>query len=420
VHCIYSAENKTCLVVDLISTDEEKIKYVGSHLKEGIEHIIFEDSVLHQFPGEIFTAIKSITSVTAVDSTILELSTSVFIRAANLKTLNLANNSIAVLHNNVFFGAYRLDDLNLAHNQIADVHHSAFYKLELLTTLNLNDNRISELEKDTFNDLSSLQNLYLSHNLLQHLDYKLFQFNPQLRVLHLEYNRLLNIDDDIFVNQLHLNTLQLNNNHLKYLVPSKAKVVNIDVNNVTELFINEHVEDLLASNSQIRKITVDNNAVIKKLILGYNNISDVRPVAGLQLLEYLDLSHNNISTVNLTMFVSLHKLDLFLDGNHLKEIAFGKIKYTLPEQKASSWLDHRWNCSYLAWMIKKLDSNGVKLHFASEIYPKRGDSVEGIACRGNKNSNQATEVNNQFADFLEALLEYLRKFSYAFRVAVKG
>ncbi|XP_063514774.1 podocan-like protein 1 isoform X4 [Pongo pygmaeus] len=215
--------------------------------------------------------------------------------------------------------------LSLQNNQLQELPYNELSRLSGLRTLNLHNNLISSeglgslhcpptlpgLPDEAFESLTQLQHIYVAHNKLsvapQFLPRSLrvvdlaanqvmeifpltFGEKPALRSVYLHNNQLSNagLPPDAFRGSEAIATLSLSNNRLSYLPPS----------------LPPSLERLHLQNNLISKVprgALSRQTQLRELYLQHNQLTDsgldATTFSKLHSLEYLDLSHNQLTTV---------------------------------------------------------------------------------------------------------------------------
>jgi len=213
--------------------------------------------------------------------------TSIPFRLTDVRNLELTMCNINLFENESFVSLNELETLNVLLCGLRTIELGAFNGLTKLTHLYIRSNEISEIMPGTFVKMSSLEYLQLDHNRLENLDSDLFSGLVNLKYIHLEYNRLQYLHPDTFLGLPKLQRLYLYNNP-GLQIPTDRH------------FINSHpLSQLYISGCNINSVSVETFA----------NVS---------ALELLDLSINNLRTVDINILKVLPKLsEILLHDNPL-------------------------------------------------------------------------------------------------------
>ena len=245
--------------------------------------------------------------------------------------LSLSNNKISFI-NSKFFSNLQLKYLDLSFNRIISLQ--GFEKFKLLEELNLSNNYIGDEQLNYLSYLTKLKNMNLSNNNLRSEEIKnIINKIKTLQKINLSNN---NIEQLIFEKSNGLIELDLDNNKINYLsfscnigdkfefliylTANENRIQNIEgINNLINL------EYLSLSVNEIRELNIKKLNKLKYLQLKSNLLENFIIYKNNQLLQYIDISFNNINSF--TIFGECKALkNLILDNNKLGDISFGEIK----------------------------------------------------------------------------------------------
>jgi len=264
------------------------------------------------------------------------------IHFTNVQILRLSGNEINLLEKNSFVSMTELKILEITDCELRTIDLGAFNGLKTLTRLSMNGNNLSHILPGTFENMSSLEYIDLSSNRIEHLNSAVFKglgaFNEltkltglsmqgnklseimpgtfenksSLEYLGISSNRIEHLDSDVFSGLVNLKSVHLTANKLKYLHPDTflglPKFQNLKLGKNPGLqiptdgnFINSHSLTLLdISNCNVSSLSVETFA----------NVS---------ALQWLDLSYNNLTTVDINILKALPNLStLYLNANPLQ------------------------------------------------------------------------------------------------------
>ena len=223
-----------------------------------------------------------------------------------LKFLDLSFNRIISL---IGFEKFKLlEELNLSNNYIGDDQLKYLSSLSKLKTLNLSNNNLkSEEIKNIIYNIKSIQKINLSNNNIEQL---IFNKTKGLIELELDNNKL---------NYLSFNSNDKSFEYLMYLSVNENKLKAIDnINNLINL------EYLSLSVNELKTINFSKLTKLKYLQMKSNLLEKFTVNKSNQLLQYIDLSFNNISSLTIMGECSSVK-NLIVDNNKLIGINFGEI-----------------------------------------------------------------------------------------------
>ena len=187
-----------------------------------------------------------------------------FVLLTELQNLHLWRCGLRTIKIGAFYGLTKLTHLYIVNNEMCEIIPGTFENMINLENLNLAGNRIEHVDRDMFSGLFKLKYIYLSGNKLQYLHPDTFLMLPNLQELNFDENPCLQIQTD-------------------------------------RNFIKSHS--------------------LSHLDISLCNISSVsvETFANVSALEWLDLSNNNLKTLNINILTPLPKLStLYLYGNPLQ------------------------------------------------------------------------------------------------------
>ncbi|KAH8257045.1 hypothetical protein KR038_001915 [Drosophila bunnanda] len=393
-----------CTVTGFTVTHSQNIVIKNIPLGNMVKFMKFYESSLLYMPFHLFETFPYLKTLDVSNTNILELTRNAFSAASNLTYLNLAYNNLTSIQTSVFIGANVLMRLDLSYNDITSLSVNAFCGLHTISQIFLTGNRLKELHSDIFKDNEYLEKVSFEGNLLTTIQPEVFRNMRRIKEVNLSNNQLIYIHPDTFAeaaslenlvlsyNQLRnfqltekniVHQLHLDNNHLTNLTINATRFVRASHNNISQLILHQslHIETLdlsanrLTSISNITNITYMLYLDVSDNPIGPLNIStfaQLKRLRGLNLrgtgirelkfgmfskqkyLEELDLSFNNLTTLNLDMFVPyLTNLKKFLvDGNELRELQGNRsFSDTFPQLQKLGVSRNRFNCSYLHHLL---------------------------------------------------------------------
>ncbi|XP_013403978.1 insulin-like growth factor-binding protein complex acid labile subunit [Lingula anatina] len=240
-----------------------------------------------------------------------------------LKYLELENSQLRKLEPNAFKGLDNLQVLKLGHNRLTSLPRDLFDPTRLLLHLDLSFNSFSAVPNDCMHYLTKLKVLNVSYNEITNPTLgPTFQFTKRLQILDFTGNRMERLDGSVFQTMLWWESIP------KYLNLSNCNIKYIHADTFEKLYY--LVDFNLSGNTGIPTPVLRDAlkqmeaASLKRLTLSYMNISAPSEIfSTLQLtgLEYLDLSHNDISSLGLRGFSYLNHLSqLDLSYNLISEV----------------------------------------------------------------------------------------------------
>lgn len=395
--------------------------------------ITFSDCEINFVPSKIFESCPKITHFDISFSSVNYVNDYVFIGIGNLLVLKMSNNEINQLHDYTFSYGANLLQLDFSWNSLRKITEYAFYGLNKLEVLDLKKNQIEEIDVNSFKMLKSLKKIDLRSNSITVIDSSFFSASS-LTSIYLSNNQLKQF---LIVSpfEYYLDIIDLSNNFLTNFtqIGFDSKTILLHNNFITNLLIEGHTKELNANNNHISNISFHGEITIEKLNLSKNNISDISFLKSLQSLKELDLSFNDISTINdsslsllqnleqlilgntnllpfhfstfshqnklkkfdisynnleevdLDDFISMQALEeLYIDGNDLKEIKYLEINNNFPSLTMIGLSNNNWNCSYLTKMRKNIFLNKIQIHIDPNMYARNTTNIGGIGCSDDK------------------------------------
>jgi Leucine-rich repeat (LRR) protein len=228
-----------------------------------------------------------------------------------LEVLFLKNNCITEFPHEII-NLENLKCLDVSYNKISKLS-TEFMTLTRLIGVDLSYNSIEKIPSRWLPKLSELRFLNLDHNLLRHIP-STISLATQLTHLQLSGNKLSSIPPEI--EQLkNLKILHLKQNRLKSLPKELGKLkaleeLYLDRNKLTSL-----PEDLLSGLTQLKHFSIAHNL--------FSDASTLKDINKLKFLEELKLSSNKFTTLpNFTSDMA-NLIILDLSKNHLKSLPTG-------------------------------------------------------------------------------------------------
>jgi len=194
---------------------------------------------------------------------------------------------IMLLAKDSFVSLTELEKLYVHSCGLRTIELGAFNGLTKLTRLTIMGNEISEIIPGTFENMISLDSLSLRRNRIEHVDRDMFSGLFELKYIDLSENKLQYVHPDVFLKLPKFQKIHLHEN--------PGLRIPTDLN-----FIKSHSLSILD-------------------ISGCNVSSlSVETFANVSALEMLDLSYNNLTTVDINILKALPKLSILsLFGNPL-------------------------------------------------------------------------------------------------------
>ncbi|XP_073842564.1 uncharacterized protein isoform X1 [Musca autumnalis] len=442
---------KFCTVSGFQVTHSQNIKITPYFRANQTNFMKFYNSVLLDIPAKLFDVFSSLKTLDVSHTEIEDISRNTFTSASLLNTLNLSHNLIEKINTSAFVGAHNLMRLDLSHNKIHTLGSLAFRGLTNLNKVVLSYNALKSIPTDLFLDNAYMDIVQLDYNQLDELKAEVFQSLRHIRELNVAHNHLKTFDPQTFQNSYGPEVLILANNELTdFQLANKTitKRLDLDSNQLTRLIVNG-TSFISANNNSISRVEVWNGLDVNTLLLKGNKLSDINSIVSLTQLTELDLSYNPVGNPNVSTFqnlkyltilnlrstgisklafgmfsklANLDSLDLafnnltelnldmfvpanekvrrfFVDANNLTEIkgkySFAKAFPLLMELGISR---NRFNCTYLHWLlIKPQLGDFTKLHIEPDDNPQEQTHIRDVTCLSSKD-DELHRAENELAD----------------------
>ncbi|KAH8408581.1 hypothetical protein KR215_007912 [Drosophila sulfurigaster] len=433
-HMFMDPNEAFCTVTGFIVTHSQNVVIKNFVPGNMVKFMKFYDSTLLYVPFRLFETFTYLKTLDVSYTSILELTRNTFSAAGNLTSLNLSYNNMTSLQTSVFIGANALMRLDLSYNRIMVLSENTFCGLPILNKLQLNGNRLTELHKDIFKDNEYLESISLEGNLLTYIEPEVFNRMRRIKEVNLSHNKLLRVHPDMFseasnleslllaVNSLRafqltdksiVHQLHLDYNQLTNLTINATRFVRANYNNISEIYMHQtlQLETLELRNNRLTSIAnITNMTALLHLDVSYNPIGPIgvstfdqlKRLRNLYLrsngirelefgmfskqkyLEILDLSFNNLSSLNLDLFVPYltNLKQFFVDGNSLHEIQGNRtFSQAFPLLQKLGISRNRFNCSYLHHLlISPYLSDLVSLHIEPDDSTDETPHIRDVSC----------------------------------------
>ncbi|XP_031621614.1 protein artichoke-like [Contarinia nasturtii] len=231
-------------------------------------------------------------------------------------------NQIKTLPSRMLGDCHNLQMLSLSNNSVNDIFEDTFYGLSLLVELDLSNNQIVSLPDVVFHPLISLRVLLLTNNKIGVIDKDHFTHNSVLNVLELNYNQINFIEQSAFWKLERLQTLELSfNPELKVIdLTSMDRLHDVYINNcnLSNLHIPNMLEEINANSNKITRLSIDSNSLLSGLYLKNNSFQDISELTQATKLRTLDISNNNITTIDFSYLMGTQIRELFVLDNPIQ------------------------------------------------------------------------------------------------------
>ncbi|XP_065156007.1 chaoptin-like [Atheta coriaria] len=238
----------------------------------------------------------------------------------SLEELDLSHQNLNSISNELFPEISALRKLNMSNNIISKITPNAFKNLKELMILDLSNNKLNVLNpislqdsqnpntpKYIFDNLQKLHTIILFVNNISNFDNAL-GYLPSLHKLDLTYQNLSSISNKMFPEISAIKYLNISNNKINQIYPNT--------------FVNmQNLEHLDLSHNQIKNMhiaSLHGLLVLQSLNLSYNHYTvDKYLIFNTPKLSFLDISYNNLSDIDETLFKGSHLSSINIDGMQL-------------------------------------------------------------------------------------------------------
>lgn len=267
----------------------------------------------------IFTSYPELTSFTASNTSLKEISASSLVNSKNLQSLMFRTGLITILKNRTFKECESLKNLQITSHKISMIETEAFFGLNNLTSLYFIDNKLTSIHPDVFGTLPKLNNIVLSKNQLTTLDAKTFSKNPELISVGLESNQISELPANLLQYQKPLSSFYVTNNQLKSMQTYGAIYFEGSLNQLTILNITPFTEYVMVSDNRLNKLNCANKTLsVKSLYARKNSLTNFACIRDMTNLTSLDLNINSLSKITQKAFLKLTKLKYMTIYNQTK------------------------------------------------------------------------------------------------------
>ncbi|XP_002006957.2 chaoptin [Drosophila mojavensis] len=341
-HMYMDASDAFCTVTGFVVTHSQNIVVKNFLNGNMVKFMKFYDSTLLSVPFRLFETFAHLKTLDVSYTSILELTRNTFSAASNLSYLNLSYNNLTSVQTSVFIGANALMRLDLSYNRISQLSENAFCGLHNLNKLQLTGNRLTDLHKDIFKDNEYLESVSFESNLLTFIQPEVFNRMRRIKEVNLSNNKLIRIHPDTFTEAASLESLLLAINSLDAFQLTNKNIVHqlhLDYNHLTNLTINA-TRFVRANYNNISSIHMHQALQLETLELRGNRLASMANITNLTALLHLDLSYNPIGSLTVSTFDQLKRLrNLYLRATGVRELQFGMFS----KQKFLEILDLSFN-----------------------------------------------------------------------------
>ena len=387
----------------LARIDDEALK----NLTE-IKELILSYNKLVALPVTSFSDLYQLRNLDIANNSLSSLPPNIFKSLGQLLALNISNNQLTLSNENPdpFTGLIRLVVLDISFNRLTYLGSHTFDHLFSLQALFLTNNEISHLNEGVFSNLANLYTLDLSNNMMTTLESETLKGLSVLTHLFINNNDIQKVSDSSFHNCSSLEKLSLTNNRIREI--PKA-ITSLSLLHELDLSHNE-IDSLQGSN-----LMGLNN--LKSLSLSHNMLGNISidALPRLERLQYLDLSHNQIGGVEreafetLTELVSLNMSHNFLPDINGLALHLPKLKFLNVSNNRIAWFDYALiprsllELDFSYNMVKVID-NYYEIHDKLKLKNvlARNNNISEISQSSIPNGIEILDFSNNLIDFVSS------------------
>ncbi|XP_015590280.1 protein artichoke [Cephus cinctus] len=277
------------------------------------------------FPSDFLKSLQFLEKVDISGNMLRTVNEFAFSQMGRLRILNLSRNKIESVEELAFHNSTQLQILDLSNNELELLSERTMEGVYRLEFLNLQNNKLSSLPETIFDPLRirALERINLSGNKFNEIPIRALQRqSSSLFGLNIANNKMIEVfTQDIVSNvkELDLSNNPLSENAVRGIL-GEAKILrslnlaNTGIKNITRLetpflrYLN------LSGNSitDMRSPTLERTTLLETLDISKNNLSDfsnlIYTFRTLPVLHVLDISGNDVKTINESSFNGLNAL----------------------------------------------------------------------------------------------------------------
>ena len=337
-HCINNNRVVICIGLSL--------RHVPS-LPPTVKQLYLDSNILGTINNATFPPLPQLELLSLENNQLTHIGLSTFKGMKKLKTLRLGQNDLLLISEETFRDCPTILDLDLHGNLLESIPDVSLHYLSSLRVLNMSYNQIdSPFLGPGFKYTTKLSVLDLSGNNFQKLNPHVFQamlwWDADVRQhLNLSFCNIKRIAKAGLSKLYNLESLTLAGNTdippsdlrdaLIDLEVSQMRYLDFSYMNLTDIYEIFHglsqlsIVNLDLSHNQIRQLQkgvfANMGSSLRQLDLSHNLFDDIGDFIGLRALEHLDLSFNNLTTLNQWSFDTFPRLlSLNLAQNKLANI----------------------------------------------------------------------------------------------------
>lgn len=318
-----------------------------------LESLSIRNNYLTVIKHEHFQGLDSLQVLDLSDNKITRLESNSFKSLKNLISFEISNNPLnGNLEENTFEGLNSLPSLDISCTLLTTIQNGSFNGMAQLINLNISRSQIKTLQFNSFIHTGAMETLDLSHNKITEFNINNTQIS-NLNILYLNNNNIKALDSQNFGQMLHLTKIIISYNNLEQIETHAFKyqkdlrVLDVSYNpnlmfNVYLINNTNNLDGLHLSGIKTGMTFGDiENVPLSHITISNSSIADVKELKlnGLKHLDYLELSHNKISTVDFDCFSNISTLRTL-------DLSYNKITYIQPGALKDNTMLHSLNISH--------------------------------------------------------------------------
>lgn len=282
----------------------KKLENLSDSEKWPCERFLSDNARFGRIPSLLFKKFPALTSFSASNVGLTELSRDDLKFATLIKWLSLSRNFITKLEPVVFMFCTALEFLDLSNNEIDFIHETAFEGLSsMIRRVNLSFNKILTFKEDFIEAFQAGGYFYGCE-------------------VRLDNNRLEELTPST--------EIELNSNNSEKSRRKSRLEIRFDENKLRKLEIRSETTSVNATNNEIAELKCDRNTSLITLLISGNKLGNsvFAELSNAKFLNTLDLSNNLVSSLTANSFSELESLiHLDLSRNKITVIDYGMLSH---------------------------------------------------------------------------------------------
>ncbi|XP_072940773.1 uncharacterized protein [Epargyreus clarus] len=291
------------------------------------------------YPKSFYTSDSRESLIQIIDlskNKLTKLENKPFDDCVNLEELYLQNNNIESMDEDVFITLKNLTSLYLQYNKLTALNMTLI-NLKSLKELDLSFNKIGNISGFETNRLISLERVNMSFNNIEFIEFNCFNQAFNLQSIDLRNNNIKSsIPETMFINNIKLSYLNVFNNYIRNIAENAFQHNILVYLNLEKNFISGDItEATLAGLERLQNLNLFNQNITSIKANAFNKMTNLinfnasknkinmiheSSFRNAGLLSILDLSHNNLSSLNFMKDSLTNLTELYLNNNRLDSI----------------------------------------------------------------------------------------------------